>query len=412
MEGKEMLLYRVCNETEAQAQQVGEPYQLTERKKLTDLLAAEAISGKLFMSLYPEAWRRNLNNLKTAVYNRWDYTLLLEIPDDVPLFDRSRREILHVEHHIPHAQQAIVRGIAGPHWPVPAWLPQTNESKWQPCAVSANEEEIKRLASWQPRDGRVIPIEIDRSRSHLLVGKWQPSTRDLDRQSCEDKDTEGATKTASIPHFQLEYITRVALEALRRLLDDNLPSQSLLEEYRPCKEWFLRPNEIGNIHGINHEARVLIWQEILARLLVKDGARLDRFALRWAAVTHDIRRMDDGTDPLHGQRAGNWVTQNMRQSISEPCLETVAYLNTWHVPPDEAAPQMTPELAVFKDADGLDRVRLGDLNPIFLRWGYSKHMLYHLSQALFDASEEKHLAGAGLFDCVIQAALDLRLIRD
>ena len=38
-----------------------------------------------------------------------------------------------------------------------------------------------------------------------------------------------------------------------------------------------------------------------------------------------------------------------------------------HVPDDHLAPEMTPELACLKDADGLDRLRIGELDMRFLR---------------------------------------------
>ncbi len=205
----------------------------------------------------------------------------------------------------------------------------------------------------------------------------------------------------------------VALKArdeIRRRLGKDLPSKSLFELYRPAAQWFLRPDEIGNIHGINHEARVMIWQELLARLLIQDGAALDQEALRWAAVTHDTQRMTDGSDFPHGERAAAWVQQTLPRRIPESSLKTVVYLNTWHVPPDSYAPDMTLELAVFKDADGLDRVRLYDLDPQFLRCDYSKKLLQHLAQALFECSEEKQEQGCALFDCVIEAAVELGLL--
>ncbi|MCL5107610.1 MAG: hypothetical protein M1401_01790 [Chloroflexi bacterium] len=48
-------------------------------------------------------------------------------------------------------------------------------------------------------------------------------------------------------------------------------------------------------------------------------------------------------------------------------LAKVAYCCRWHVPRDAEAPEMTPELACLKDADGLDRVRIIDLDPHQLR---------------------------------------------
>jgi hypothetical protein len=202
-----------------------------------------------------------------------------------------------------------------------------------------------------------------------------------------------------------------AVEDIRVLLDGDLPSWSLLERYRPQEEWFLRAETIGSIHGINHEARVLVWQELLARLLIKDGFALDQEALRWAAVTHDTQRIDDGIDFPHGRRAAAWVRQQLQHTIPAPSLETVVYLCAWHVPPDRSAPAMTPELAVFKDADGLDRVRLGDLDPRLLRSDRSKQLLLPLAEALLEASEEREVrGGSGPFECVMAAAVELGLI--
>ncbi|HEY7414246.1 MAG TPA: hypothetical protein VH593_03570 [Ktedonobacteraceae bacterium] len=123
-----------------------------------------------------------------------------------------------------------------------------------------------------------------------------------------------------------------AVKAIRSVLGRNLPSRSLLEQYRPHNEWFLKPDKIGSIHGINHEARVLVWQELLARLLLKVGKTLDQEALRWAAATHDTQRVDDGVDPQHGERAATWVQQKLQDTILANSLETVIYLNRWHVP--------------------------------------------------------------------------------
>ena len=198
---------------------------------------------------------------------------------------------------------------------------------------------------------------------------------------------------------------------VRRLLEDNLPSRSFFEPYRPLRHWFLRPDESENIHGISHEARVLIWQEILARLLIKEGISLDQEALRWAAATHDTQRQDDGTDFPHGERAAVWVQRVFKHRLPAPTLERVMYLNTWHVPPDSWAPTMTAELAVFKDADSLDRVRLYDLDPQFLRWDSSKSLLQYLADALFEGSERKQQReGWDVFDAVIETAGELGLV--
>ena len=199
---------------------------------------------------------------------------------------------------------------------------------------------------------------------------------------------------------------------LAQRLAGNLPSRALLEQYRPRPAWFRRPDMLPGLHGINHEARVLIWQELLARLVMQDGLTLDTEALRWAAVTHDTQRVEDDLDLGHGERAALWVRQHMQGTIPASSLETVAYINRWHVPSDRLVPRMTLELAVFKDADALERVRLGGtgLDPRYLRWKQSKQCLLPLANALLLASGRHRRAGAALFDCAMLAARELGLL--
>ena len=63
-----------------------------------------------------------------------------------------------------------------------------------------------------------------------------------------------------------------AIKEIKTILGNNLPLKSLFENYRPQEKWFLRPLSIKGIHGMSHETRVMIWQEILSRLLINDGA--------------------------------------------------------------------------------------------------------------------------------------------
>lgn len=84
-------------------------------------------------------------------------------------------------------------------------------------------------------------------------------------------------------------------------------------------------------------------------------------------MAHDVGRLDDGVDFDHGLRSAQWIKDNLSGKMSPEMLDTVTYIVHWHVPPDTDAPVMTPELKVLKDADALDRVRLGDLDPRYFR---------------------------------------------
>ena len=62
-----------------------------------------------------------------------------------------------------------------------------------------------------------------------------------------------------------------------------------------------------------------------------------------------------------------------------------------------------PLIALLKDADGLDRVRLGDLDPRYLRHPESKGMV-PFAQALFDATDGVIPTGSAHFEELIMAA--------
>jgi hypothetical protein len=119
----------------------------------------------------------------------------------------------------------------------------------------------------------------------------------------------------------------------------------------------------SDLHGLGHTARVMTWACVLGRETewLEPGL--------WAAACHDLRRRDDGTDPRHGFRAGAWVRRKLPVRLGRvpEALELIASACDWHVCQDEEAGWDHPLLWLLKDADGLHRVRLYDLDPGFLR---------------------------------------------
>jgi uncharacterized protein len=143
--------------------------------------------------------------------------------------------------------------------------------------------------------------------------------------------------------------------------------------------------------------------------MLEQGTPLDLEVVRWSAVLHDVRRESDGGDYEHGERAAQWIKANATTlpfSFEKAQLECTCYCCRWHVPRDEFAPAMTPELKCLKDADGLDRVRLGDLKIDYLRTSYAK-TLVSMAQALYDLSRYKRLLGE--WQAVREAAIELNL---
>jgi uncharacterized protein len=142
----------------------------------------------------------------------------------------------------------------------------------------------------------------------------------------------------------------------------------ILDAYRPHSSWYL--HNAHGIHGLGHAARVLLWADQIAQALLQEGTWLDLEAVRWAAALHDVGRVDDGRDRPHGQRTADWIVTRPHPwpFLQDPQrLQRVIYCCAWHTPRDELIPQMTSELVCLKDADALDRVRIHDLNPAWLR---------------------------------------------
>jgi hypothetical protein len=141
-----------------------------------------------------------------------------------------------------------------------------------------------------------------------------------------------------------------------------------IDKYRPLPDWFAY-NPYG-IHGVGHAARVFVWSNMIAARLLANGDFLNIDAIRWAAVLHDVGRLSDGIDKGHGARSADWVARHrdvLPDDLSDSVIDRILYCCRWHDTSDQMIPAMEPELMCIKDADGLDRVRINDLNPALLR---------------------------------------------
>jgi len=160
--------------------------------------------------------------------------------------------------------------------------------------------------------------------------------------------------------------------------------------------WFLRPDGAHGIHGIGHTRRVCIHVLRLSAALdvPQRLCGLTLTAARW----HDLGRTHDGVEPEHGARSVRRVHE--LGLADEPVaagdlppadLELVLFAIRYHSLDDATArraaawraaawraaarraalsPDALPLLWLLKDADALDRVRLGgggDVDPAYLR---------------------------------------------
>ena len=136
------------------------------------------------------------------------------------------------------------------------------------------------------------------------------------------------------------------------------------------------------IHTMPHCARVLL----LALAVARREGFAETEALAHAAIFHDTRRRDDGRDTGHGWRAAAYYTNFCDGRADIDYSPLAAALMAWHDQPDVdgiegvsrlsgGAPAWLMAYRIFKDADALDRVRLGDLNPAMLRTRSARAMV-------------------------------------
>ena len=146
--------------------------------------------------------------------------------------------------------------------------------------------------------------------------------------------------------------------------------------------YFQRPH---SIHGVLHAKRVLILSLALSHLNTLDKADTDILAK--ASLYHDIGRTHDGVCYEHGRnsikkavRLGlidgevNEENEIFRYVVVNHCLHDnmAESLDKYLITDQERAVRL---LKLFKDSDGLDRVRINDLDVKYLRYPVSKELV-------------------------------------
>ena len=153
-----------------------------------------------------------------------------------------------------------------------------------------------------------------------------------------------------------------------------------LEDFNLRNNMFLR-NPGGSIHGIGHIYRTMTACAMLGERLKKPRSGLLAMC---GAFIHDLARVNDDIDPEHGSRAAEmffhqfealWNKYELTDKEREFVKQAVQQHSTceWMQPADEGYDVM----AILKDADALDRCRLGDdgLDPEFLRYSQSRNII-------------------------------------
>ncbi len=104
-----------------------------------------------------------------------------------------------------------------------------------------------------------------------------------------------------------------------------LETASTLDAYRPDPNWYMAP--ATSLHGDTHATRVLVWANLLACWLQAAGIAIDFDVVRWSALLHDARRVNDGRDPAHGERAAAWI-----EAGGVPALRRIGASRTAAIP--------------------------------------------------------------------------------
>lgn len=137
------------------------------------------------------------------------------------------------------------------------------------------------------------------------------------------------------------------------------------------------------LHTRAHCARVLLLALVIGNHYHAQDDELDVLAA--CAVFHDTRRQDDLLDVGHGKRAANYY-QAFCSTGKLAFDERVAAIISWHDQPDadgiaaitrDQGKRCAQLYCVFKDADGLDRIRLGrsELDSSQLRTDYAPELV-------------------------------------
>ena len=145
-----------------------------------------------------------------------------------------------------------------------------------------------------------------------------------------------------------------------------------------ASEFFAQEQE-SMIHGRSHIHRVMVWADKIATSMGFHDLRGDIIA---AARIHDLARDGDGVCFLHGQKAAELIPEYesfLKETFGMKNPEAVAYACRVHCLPKPLDPDH-PHFrvaAVLKDADALDRFRLGgDEGPDPARMNFERSLFF------------------------------------
>jgi len=208
-------------------------------------------------------------------------------------------------------------------------------------------------------------------------------------------DNNRSKKEVAVKSLKVEQLEVMDLINLKDF-DSEFRSSGILQQYESYSkqinnEWFHNPQ---GIHALGHTKRVLLLSLIISYL--EKYSEEDRTLLCLSAIYHDIGRKNDGYDPDHGIASyDKLINEKLLNLTNHQDQEVLRFLVQNHAIPDQSAYKKLNRYQLidvdrtlrlydaFKDADGLDRVRIRDLNPEYLRTK-SAHRLLLAAHQLYN----------------------------
>jgi len=222
----------------------------------------------------------------------------------------------------------------------------------------------------------------------LLSGKTQPIYQGwVLREHIVSYDCTRSKQEVRVAGDKVERLEPLPLINLGELVPI-LTEAGIIRQYQDYADridsrWFISPQ---GVHGVCHTRRVLLLSLTIAYLEQFD--RCDMNLLGLASIYHDIGRIDDGYDPDHGIASYAKMIQSQMSAVGEgEEREMLRFIIENHAVLDQKARQKLDQYQIgdraktwrlynaFKDADGLDRVRLNNLKPQYLRTASSRRLL-------------------------------------
>jgi hypothetical protein len=343
-----------------------------------------ALINRIKKDINESVAKRNFDRFLSLVDKRLAPNLFIEVFNFIPdqdkyrLFERVRR--YNVNSHEVFTEEFInkVRKYKG----VTSDKPVADEEGFVQIYRSQDSELLPEQTSSWTTDVNIAVLQALNFDPIPAIFRGQVHLNDIVSYDNNRSKKELKVKTHNIKKVE-------AMDLINLLeIETELEAAGIIKQYNSYSKkinnrWFHNPD---GIHALGHTKRVLLLSLLISYL--EKYCEEDKNLLCLASIYHDIGRINDGYDPDHGIASYNkLIKKNLLKSTNFNDQESLRFLVENHAIPDQSAykklnsynhtdSDRTLRLYdAFKDADGLDRVRIKDLNPEYLRTRSSHRLL-------------------------------------